>query len=168
MTESRKSQLKSLTLVTQVSALSNVTVRTQGVIIQNILKPNLKILMQGREYQQRVIKAALMVNARTRQNLVCRVGSVAECVWWGQWKSLVSHCVRVCVRECVCERVPAHVFSGMAVGQTAAQYGLDFVAHSSDILVLNTRYWEQTDTHTEMQMYKWKSLCSHNYEAFLL
>lgn len=99
----RKSQLKSLTLVTQVSALSNVTVRTRGVIIQNILKPSLKILMQGREYQQRVIKAALMGNARTRQNLVCRVGSVAECVWWGQWKSLVSHCVCVCARVCVRE-----------------------------------------------------------------
>lgn len=57
----------------------------------------------------------------------------------------------LCVCASVCERVPAHVFSGMAVGQTAAQYGFDFVAHfaaTSDILVLNTRYWEQTDTHT--------------------
>lgn len=53
----------------------------------------------------------------------------------------------VCVRECVCERVPAHVFSGMAVGQTAAQYGFDFVAHSSDILVLNTCYCEQRHAH---------------------
>lgn len=81
------------------------------------------------------------------------------CAVWGVWLSASggasgkasSHTVFVCVRECVCKRVPAHVFSGMAVGQTAAQYGFDFVAHSaatSDILVLNTRYWEQTDTHT--------------------
>lgn len=67
------------------------------------------------------------------------------CAVWGVWLSVSggasgkasSHTVFVCVRECVCERVPAHVFSGMAVGQTAAQYGFDFVAHSaatSDIL----------------------------------
>lgn len=39
---------------------------------------------------------------------------------------------------CVCERVPAHVFSGMAARQTAAQYGFDFVARSAvdgDIVV---------------------------------
>lgn len=38
----------------------------------------------------------------------------------------------------VCVRVPAHVFSGMAARQTAAQYGFDFVSHSiaaSDIVV---------------------------------
>lgn len=43
-----------------------------------------------------------MENTRTR----CAVlGSVAQGVCWGQWKSLVSHCV------CV----PVRVFSGMAV-----------------------------------------------------
>lgn len=39
---------------------------------------------------------------------------------------------------CVCVRVPAHVFSAMAVGQTAAQYGFDFAAlftAASDIVV---------------------------------
>lgn len=32
------------------------------------------------------------------QNSVCRAGSVAQGVWWGQWKSLVSH--YVCASSC--------------------------------------------------------------------
>lgn len=91
-----------------------------------------------------------MGTARTRQNSVCRVGSAAE-------GCLLGPMEKPRLPLCVCERVPAHVFSGMAVRQTAAQYGFDFVAASSagsDIVVckhtllgMNTR--TQTETHRD-------------------
>lgn len=85
------------------SIFTYFTVGTLGVVDdREHFKSSSNVLMQQRECEWRVIKAALMGNARTQWNSMCRVGSVAEGVWCGQWKSLVSHCACVCM--CVCER----------------------------------------------------------------
>lgn len=79
-------------------------------------------------------KSALMGNTRTQQNLVCCVGSVAQGVWCGQWKTLV-------VSPTVCVRL---FFSGMALRQTAALYAFDSAGQSasaSDCGLKNTRNW---------------------------
>lgn len=78
---------------------------------------------------------------------------------WGVWLRVSggangkASSPTVCVWVCVW--VPAHVFSAMAVGQTAAQYGFDFAAlftAASDIVV-----WKHTrfgmNTCTSIQSY---------------
>ena len=102
-------------------------------------------------------------------------GSLKKVLWWeipelgvlhgergwgrllGRPKASVGGCVGcvcVCVCMCVwaCVRVTTHGFSGMAGRQAAAQYGVDFVAHStaaSDIVL-----WQHTrlGTHRHTQL----------------
>lgn len=68
-----------------------------------------------------------MRNTRTRQNSVCCVGSVAEGVWRGQWKSLVSRGVYACVKECVRQ---CQLMFLVEWRDDKQQYGFDFAVRS--------------------------------------